>query len=117
MATVTATFTTNLLGFQIWQWTPLTNADTCAAVEAGGMTDRSVQISGTWDSATVVIKGSNDGTTYLAMTDPQGNSISKTADAIEQIEEGTRYIQPTHSGGGASESLTITLFVAKSVRK
>lgn len=73
-------------------------------------TDRTIQVDGTFDSVTVVLKGSNDGTNYVALTDPQGNSISKTSAAIEQVEEATIFVKPTHSGGGGSQSYTVTMF-------
>ena len=60
-------------------WAGVTSADTCAAFEGSDFSDRSVQIEGTFASATVVLKGSNDGTNYQNLTDPQGNAISKSA--------------------------------------
>lgn len=100
------------LGWRSYTWTGVTEADTFVAAEVGGQTDRSVQATGTFGSATLLVKGSNDGTTYLTLTDPQGNAISKTADALEQIEEGTRYIQPTHSGG-TGETIKVIIFVVR----
>ena len=95
-------------------WTPLTSANNVgAAVEAPGMSDRSVQFSGTWDSATAVLQGSNDGTTWFTLTDPQGNAISATADKLEMIEELTRYIRPSTSGGGGSQSISCIVLMKR----
>ena len=96
-------------------WTPLTSANASGeAVEMGGFSDRSIQISGTFNGATVVLQGSNDGTNYHTLTDPQGNAISFTsADRIEQIMELTRYVKPVSTGGGGSQSLTVTIFMKK----
>lgn len=92
-------------------WTPLTAANNVgSAISLDGWADRSVQFSGTWDSATAILQGSNDGTTYFTLTDPQANAISKTADAIEQIEENVRYVRPSTSGGGGSQSLKCIVF-------
>lgn len=91
-------------------WTPFTHTNTTGdAFEFPDYSDRSVQITGTFDSATVVLEGSNDGTNWVTLTDPQGNAISKTSAGLEQIEEVTRYIRPKHSGGTSAESITVTV--------
>jgi len=98
-------------------WTPLTSANaTGDAVEMPGSHIRSVQIDGTFDSATVVMQGSNDGTTWFTLTDPQGNAISKTAGALEQIQELTRYIRPSMSGGTGSQSISVRVLLKRIAR-
>lgn len=96
----------------MYTWTTVIAADTASAVEAEAWAaDRSVQIEGTWDSATLLLKGSNDGTNFQTLTDPQGNILSFTlSNRLEQITEITRYIKPVISGGGGSQSLTIKVF-------
>src|SRR3990172_5842911 len=49
--------------------------------------DRTVQILGTIDTATVLFEGSLDGTNWATLTDPQGNPLSKTGVAIEGVQE------------------------------
>lgn len=84
------------------QW-DMVDADTIgAAAEFPDQTDAVVTITGTFGGATVTIEGSNDGTTYVILTDPQGNAISKTSAAIEQITEVPRYIRPAKSGGSST---------------
>ena len=95
-------------------WALLTAANAVgAAIEMPGSSDRSVQIDGTWDSATFVLQGSNDGTTWFTLTDPQGNAISKTSDALEMVSELTRYIRPSTSGGGGSQSINCRVLLKK----
>lgn len=89
-------------------WTPVTEADTCAPVECGDFADRSVQIDGTFGGATVVFQGSNDGTNYVTLTDPQGNNISKNAAGMEAVTELTALARPSASGG-TGQSLTVTM--------
>lgn len=94
------------------QWTPLTPSDAVGdALEMPAWADRSVQITGTFDSATVVLQGSNDGTNWATLSDPQGNPISATSAKLEQIEEITRYIRPSTSGGSSSQSITVTVLI------
>lgn len=121
MATVTPTIT-NLRtaddNGHLVVWAALTTTnDTGVASEMWGQADRSVQISGTFGSGgTVVIEGSNDGTNYVTLTDPQGNAISKTSASIEQIEEITRYIRPKVSAGDGTTSITVTMLMRQGYR-
>lgn len=95
-------------------WSALTAANAAGtAIEMPGSSDRSVQIDGTFDSATVVLQGSNDGSTWFTLTDPQGNAISKTSAALEMISELTRYIRPSTSGGGGSQSVNVRVLLKK----
>ena len=112
MALITHTVETGH-GFRVYTWANVLTGSTVTAAELGGQADRSVQFSGTWGSCTMLLKGSQDDTTYFTLTDPQGNAISKTVDAIEQIEELTRYVQPSFSGGDGTQSLTISIFVVR----
>jgi hypothetical protein len=95
-------------------WTPLTSANAAGtAVQMPGSADRTVQITGTFDSATVVMQGSLDGTNWFTLGDPQGNTISKTSAALEAISELVRYIRPSTSGGGGTQSLTVMLLMRR----
>lgn len=103
MATITATVNKLTDGgtkdVYLATWTAMGNADTGTSVAMSGASDRSVQIEGTFGSATAVVQGSNDGTNWQPLTDPQGNAISKTAASIEQIAELTRFVRVSTSGG------------------
>jgi hypothetical protein len=119
MATRTATInqisTFNDKGHVV-QWTGLLNGDDGSPIDLPGSTLRSVQFTGTFGTGgTIVIEGSNDGTNYVTLTDLQGNSISKTAAAIEGIQEVTRYIRPRVTGGDGATDLVATLYLGKAV--
>jgi len=79
-------------------WTGLLSTDVGSAVEGVDWADRTVQIEATFGDGTITLQGSNDGVTYYPLTDPQGNNIAKTANALEVISEGPRYIRPQFSG-------------------
>lgn len=104
MATITATVSrvTDAGVSKVYsaQWLAMGNADTGSSVAMAGARDRSIQVQGTFGSATVTIQGSNDGSNWQTLTDPQGNALTWTsANRLEQILELTRYIRPTTSGG------------------
>lgn len=94
---------------QKYTWTPVTNADTCVAVSCPTLRDKSIQVAGTFGSVSVALHGSNDGTNYAALSDPAGNVIAITAAGIVQIGQITHYIKPVGSGGGGTQSVTITV--------
>ena len=101
MSTINHTRTepSSISGIEVFTWASMGNADTGDAAGFPHFADKTVQIDGTFGSATVVIEGSVDGTTYFTLTDPQGNNISKTSAALETIEENVMYIRPKTSGG------------------
>jgi hypothetical protein len=92
------------------QWTPLANGDSGAPYGMTGFADRSAQISGTFGTGgTVLIEGSNDGTNYVTLSDPQGVAISKLAAGIFEISQIVKFIRPRVSAGDGTTSLSVTL--------
>ena len=70
--------------------------------------DRSVHVAGTFGvGGTIVIEGSNNGSTYKTLTDPQGNALSFTAESIEAITELVRYIRPRVTAGDGTTAITV----------
>lgn len=93
-------------------WSGLLNGDSGDAYERPDYSDRSVQVTGTFGTGgTIVLEGSNDGTNYKTLTDPQGNPLSFTAAALEQVQELTRYVRPRVTAGDGTTSLVATLLV------
>lgn len=92
------------------QWTGLANGDDGTPYEGVGSTDRSVQVTGTFGTGgSVRLEGSNDGTNYAALTDPQGNDLNITSAKIEAITELCRYIRPRVTAGDGTTSLVVTV--------
>jgi len=98
---------------QSWQitWTGLTNGDTGQALQMPAWADRSVQIVSPGSTGTIVIEGSNDGTNYKTLTDPQGNSLSFTSAGLEEIMEATIYVRPRISAGDGSTNYSVYMLV------
>ncbi len=95
------------------RWTGLLNGDDGTPVEMSGWPDRSVQILGTFGSGgSVTLQGSNDGgTTWAALTDPQGNAITKTSAALEAVTALVHKIRPGGTAGDGSTDLTVWLMM------
>lgn len=66
----------------------------------------SVQVSGTFGSATVVLQGSNDGTTYATLKNTAGSDLSFTSAGYAEFSSGAAFIKPSISGG-TGDSLNI----------
>ena len=116
MATINGTFTRGLVNDDsvvMVSWTPLTESDTAAPVELLEYADRCVQFGGTFNGGTVVLEGSNDGSTYFTLNDVQAAAISKTAAALEQVAEVPRYTRPRVSAG-TGVALTVTMLLRRS---
>ena len=97
-----------------WETLTSTNAvGDSAGPEYGA--DRTVMIIGTFDSATVVIQGSNDGTNWFTLNDLQANAISKTAAALEGIAEFPLYVRPSTTGGSGSQDIDVIMICRRSV--
>lgn len=92
---------------RLYSWT-LNDGDDGQPVEAVDFADRSVQVSGTFGGASVIIEGSNDSATYGTLTDPQGNDLGIIAAKIEMVTEVTRLIRPRVQGG-TGVAVTVSL--------
>lgn len=96
----------------LWETLTTTN-DVGSTAEMVAYSDRSVQVVGTFDGASLQLQGSNDGTNFKVLTDPQGNALTFTATGIEAISELTRYIRPYISvAGSGSADLDVYVLVS-----
>lgn len=95
-------------------WANMANSDTGSALEMVGSADRSIQVTGTFGSGgNLRIQGSNDGTNWNTLTDPQGNDINLTTSKIEQIMEVVRYMRPNVTAGDGTTNLTVSILVRR----
>lgn len=99
----------------IASWTALDGDDDGTALDVpAGYDVRSIQVTGTFDSGSVALHGSNDGSNYAALAAiAAGSAIAITAAGIKNVADATRYVKPVVSSGGASCSLTVTLFLKR----
>ncbi len=114
MATVTPTIT-NLTAETVKITWALTSANTDGApvpARFADYADRTVYFMGTWGGATAVLQG-GDGSTYLTLTDPQGNGISKTADGIEIVTETPEFTRPNLTTAGTGATITATMILRR----
>ena len=77
------------------RWT-LSAGDQGVPIEMSGRADRSIHFVGTGSAS---LQGSNNGTSFVVLTDPGGTPITVSADGIKQIMEGVRYMRPVCTSG------------------
>jgi hypothetical protein len=91
-------------------WTGLLNTDDGAPADWVDYSDRCLQVAGTFGAGgSVTIQGSNDGTNWASLADPQGNALVFTSQRIEQALELPRFVRPLVTAGDGTTSLTVTL--------
>lgn len=98
------------------QWTGLTQAslDDGYPLELLEYSDYVVEFTGTFGvGGTIVLEGSNVGTTYYTLNDVQASAISKTAAALEQVAEAPRYVRPRVTAGDGTTNLTCTIYARR----
>src|SRR5262245_15432057 len=96
-------------------WNGLNNANTTGCVIAfTEWADRSFHINGVFNTANVLIEGSNDGgNDFQPITDPQGNSINKTAAALEVVEEVAQLMRPRLVTSGAVSDIQVSAIIRR----
>ena len=114
MTTISIVPTKISRGSHKWVWAAMGDDDVGAPLDpiGGGIAfaDKTVMIVATYDSATIVIQGSNDGTNWFTLTNPNNDSLSFTVgDQLDTILENPLYIRPKTSGGQGSTAITVTL--------
>lgn len=103
------------LDVAVTTWSGLLSDDDGEPVRLAVYSDRAIQVSGTFGGASVTIGGSNDGETYHALTDTQGNALTLTSGALKQIVELPIFLKPRVFGGDGTTSLKVVLSGRRSI--
>jgi hypothetical protein len=95
-------------------WTGLLNGDDGSRADWVDYADRCFQVTGTFGTGgSLTIEGSNDGTNFSALADPQGNALTFTSTKIEQALELPRYVRPRVTAGDGTTNLVCTLVMRR----
>jgi len=115
MATISPAFTRTIIRGQTVTTVTWTGASTGDTLEAFGLIDTaavagSVQMTGTFGGATVVMQVSNDGATWFTTKDMSNTDVSATAGAYFEFTSAGLYLRPSVSGGtGDSVDVVMSL--------
>lgn len=94
-------------GVRVLLWETITESDTCLPVTVEGLEGAvgNLQAVGTFGGATVALQGSNDGATWTALNDQNGDAIAlaTTSGVAADFSTAMRYIRPSVSGGSSQD--------------
>lgn len=112
MATITPTITDADGHTVIAEWAGMTPGDVGEPVRYAGAVDRTVQVFGTFGSASVALQGTLEATpaNWATLNDAQGDPIAITAAKVEAVTEMVRWVRPIVNGGTGS-SITVLLMM------
>ena len=96
----------------------LTTADaTGDSVSVPGSSDRTIQfVADNAGSATAILEGSLDDSTFFTLTDGQGNAISFTGSGGEMVAENVLFVRPRLSTAGSGALWSVLLFSRSTMR-
>jgi hypothetical protein len=97
-------------------WTPFAAAgDVGQPLQRVDLSDRSVQVAGTFAGATIVFEGSNDGANWFTLSSPSGAALSFTAAGLMQVNMPVALVRP-HVTLGSGASLAVTMTARRTMR-
>lgn len=98
-------------------WTGLDSDDSGSPIQVVDYPDMTVVINGTFGAGgSCTLQGSMDNSNWYALTDPQGNAITKTSAGIELVTEAPHYIRPLVTAGDGTTSINVTLLCRRVAR-
>mgnify|MGYP000043478708 CR=1 FL=1 len=93
-------------------WPGLANGDDGEPIKFSQYADKSVQVTGIFGSGgALLIEGSNNGTDWAPLSDPQGNELNFAMAKIEMVTEATLYVRPRVTGGDGTTNLSVILLM------
>jgi len=114
MATISGTHVWIAKGVLKSVWGPFTGTDVGTYLDAPFLPDKTVTVSGTFDGSTTIIQDGLGVT--LNDSRGEGNALSFTAANTVAINENPEKLRFSTSGGGGSQSLTVTI-ISQSARR
>lgn len=93
--------------YTTYVWEGLGQGDSGEGAATGQFADRTVQITGELDGATVALQGSMDGDNWFPITTNGEDPIEGTG--LFWAWENPKYMRPTVTGGGGSTAVTVTI--------
>lgn len=98
-------------------WTGLLNGDTGQIISYPDYGDCTVTFEGTFGAGgSITLQGSNDGTNWYPVTDPQANAITKTSAAMEVAVDTPVYFRPNVTAGDGTTSLQCRMLMRRGSR-
>lgn len=95
-------------------WQNLNGANnTGSPVRFSHHSDKTVQLTGCFNTATIVMEGSNDGVTYANLTDRVNNTLSFTVAGLKAINESPLWVRPRVVANGAATDVVAKMLMRR----
>lgn len=99
---------------RLFEWTLTSENPDGTPIEWAQWADRCFSASGTWGGATLTIRGSNDGITWMTLSNAAGGTgATFTGDGLKSIIELPRYVRPELTAPGTGASVNVTLMARR----
>ena len=99
-----------------WNHLDATN-NTGAAIAFSQWADRSVQITGCFNTANVVWEGSNDnGNSFLPLSNPQGTALNVGVPTFAQVTEVAGLARPRTTSGGTGQDIVVSAVLRRATQ-
>ena len=117
MASPVSTWIAKGVARTLWEGVT-TSSTTNGAETAAGLPDKTVYVTGTFNTGVVTMEGSNNTATgpYINCVDPQGNAIAFSADGMEAILENPQFIRPRVSGATGGTDVDVIMISRGAIR-
>ena len=80
-------------------WANVSDVDTCTSVRTAYFANNTVQMTGNFAGATVILEGSNDNVTFFTLLDLFAAPVTFTSSGIKSVAQIPLYVRPSTSGG------------------
>ncbi len=111
-----ATFPSQGLHYVVVTWETLTTTnDTGRAVKIPEWADKTIMFTATWGAGgSVSLEGSNDGTTYFILNEPDNTSpVTATANALMTVLANPLWVRPRVTAGDGTTDVDVKLIATQ----
>lgn len=98
------------------RWAALASSENGETWDCGQFGDKTITVTGTFDTATITLLGSNDGTNWFTIQDFLGTNITFTASGMRTLGNSPRYIRPSAGAGAGSVNVDVIIIARGSAR-
>ena len=115
MSTITPNIQMTDAGLVRVTWAGLAAGDDGAPIDYPAYADRTVQVSGVLDGASVVLEGSllDPPTAWATLTDQLGSEVSMSGADIKLVAETTAFTRPRIVSGAGSVNVNVTMILRR----
>ncbi len=110
MAVVAGKKTNQFIKYVLTEWLALANGDTGSPALSGYLSDRTVQVDGTFGvGGSVTLQGSMNAVDWFTLMDDATNALTFTAAGMKIVLENPLHIRPNVTSGDGATALNVRM--------